>query len=126
LVPFPYFEFQAQLFPAHPQRYKYFQTAFALDLDLILIQIARAHVFFARVSSTSRMLLILSLLIPFISAWNVTDCGTVANAWLHAKIPYDWTANTKQYVTFGKGLYRADCSGFVSAAWNIAPPGMQM
>lgn len=47
----------------------------------------------------------------------------VANAWLAHRIPYDWTANTKQYVTSGKGLYRADCSGFVSAAWNVPPPG---
>jgi len=65
--------------------------------------------------------LIISLLT--IHAWNRTDCEKVAGAWLSASVRYDWTANTKQYVTTGKGLYRADCSGFVSACWDYAPPG---
>jgi hypothetical protein len=82
----------------------------------------------------------LALLVLQINAWNVSDCMNVADAWLKGRILYNWNPTTKQYVTSGKGLYRSDCSGnfrificvllaifnslgFVSAAWDIAPPG---
>lgn len=43
-----------------------------------------------------------------------------------ASIPlcsYSWSETTYQYVKSGKGKYRSDCSGFVSATWDVDPPG---
>jgi len=55
--------------------------------------------------------------------WGRDDCEVVAKAWLKKKVMYSWTPRVKQYVSHGKGPYRPDCSGFVSATWDIAPPG---
>jgi hypothetical protein len=55
--------------------------------------------------------------------WQRSDCEAVAAAWLKAKPMFSLHARAKQFITHGKGLYRTDCSGFVSAAWNVAPPG---
>jgi hypothetical protein len=41
-----------------------------------------------------------------------------AETWLHPKIVYSNNAGS------APGGYRADCSGFVSMTWNIAPPGL--
>jgi len=55
--------------------------------------------------------------------WTREECMKVAKAWHNNKIRYSWSPTTKQHVKFGKGLYRSDCSGFVTAAWNFDPPG---
>jgi len=57
--------------------------------------------------------------------WTRDDCLKVAAAWEAGNVPYSQSTryNTKQYVSSGKGPYRSDCSGFVSAAWDLAPPG---
>jgi len=60
------------------------------------------------------------------TAWTRDNCvgpSGVAHAWYTHKVMYEQTPDVKQFVTKGKGLYRSDCSGFVSACWNIAPPG---
>jgi hypothetical protein len=56
--------------------------------------------------------------------WNRAKCEQVIESWLKHKIIYQQRPTTKQFVTSGKGLFRSDCSGFVSAAWNLAPPGL--
>jgi len=56
-------------------------------------------------------------------SWNVSDVAAVSAAWLANGIKYNWTPNVRQYINYGPGLYRSDCSGFVSAAWNFPPPG---
>jgi len=58
-------------------------------------------------------------------AWTRDDCQRVALAWKGGNIPYSQSTryNTKQFVSSGKGPYRSDCSGFVSASWDLAPPG---
>lgn len=43
-------------------------------------------------------------------------CAQVAKAWLAKKVKYNWGRT-------GPGGFRADCSGFVSAAWGYTPPG---
>jgi len=53
--------------------------------------------------------------------WHRSDCEHVAKTWLRHKVMYGWTPNTKQFVSEGKGPYRPDCSGFVSATWNVDP-----
>jgi len=65
------------------------------------------------------------LLIVQTYAWTRDDCVRVAQAWEAGNVPYSQSTryNTKQYVSSGKGPYRSDCSGFVSAAWDLAPPG---
>jgi len=56
--------------------------------------------------------------------WTRADCLAVAHAWLNAGIRYSWEPQTHQYAhSGGKGPYRPDCSGFVSAAWDYPPPG---
>jgi hypothetical protein len=55
--------------------------------------------------------------------WQRPDCEKVAAAWLKHKPMFSFTPRAKQYIKSGKGKYRTDCSGFVSAAWNVAPPG---
>lgn len=57
------------------------------------------------------------------SSWTRAQCQHVAQEWVDAKIRYSWSATEKQYITSGQGPYRTDCSGFVSAAWNVPPPG---
>jgi len=57
------------------------------------------------------------------TSWNRTDALDVAAAWVNARVKYSWTAAVSQWVTHGQGPYRSDCSGFVSATWNVAPPG---
>jgi len=58
-------------------------------------------------------------------AWTRDDCVKVAQTWEAGNVPYSQSTkyNTKQYVTTGKGPYRSDCSGFVSAAWDLSTPG---
>jgi len=55
--------------------------------------------------------------------WSRDDCAKVANSWLKKKVMYSQTPLVKQYISHGKGKYRPDCSGFVSATWNVPPPG---
>jgi len=55
--------------------------------------------------------------------WNRTMCEKVASLWNWFHIQYNWSPTTDQFVLSGPGLYRSDCSGFVSAAWNFPPPG---
>jgi len=73
------------------------------------------------------MWLVFLTLFFFIQAqsWTRDDAVRVANAWEAGNVPYSQstTYHTLQFVSSGKGPYRSDCSGFVSAAWNLAPPG---
>jgi hypothetical protein len=55
--------------------------------------------------------------------WSRADAQEVAHAWLQHKPMFAMYPKVKQYISRGKGLYRPDCSGFVSACWNIPPPG---
>jgi len=57
--------------------------------------------------------------------WSREDAVTVAKTWLKYKkrTPFAEVPKVKQYITHGKGNYRTDCSGFVSACWNAPPPG---
>jgi len=57
--------------------------------------------------------------------WSRADCVRVAEAWLAHKgdVYFGYTPKVKQFITYGKGNYRTDCSGFVSAAWDKPPPG---
>lgn len=57
------------------------------------------------------------------SGWTREDCFKVAAAWTVGQVLYNWSPAAKQFVTYGQGPYRSDCSGFVSAAWDIGPPG---
>jgi len=57
------------------------------------------------------------------ATWNRTACAKVAGLWHSAKIRYNWNPTTRQFVSSGPGLYRSDCSGFVSAAWDFSAPG---
>jgi len=50
--------------------------------------------------------------------WHRSDCVRVAKTWLAHRIIYSQTPSVKQFITYGPGPYRPDCSGFVSAAWN--------
>jgi len=70
-------------------------------------------------------LIFLALLFVSTYAWNRADCQKVALAWKAGNVPYSQSTryNTKQYVSSGKGPYRSDCSGFVSCAWDLTPPG---
>jgi len=58
-------------------------------------------------------------------AWSRSDCERVAEAWKAGDVPYAQSTryNAKQFVSTGKGPYRSDCSGFVSAAWDLPAPG---
>jgi hypothetical protein len=55
--------------------------------------------------------------------WSREDAFGVVSAWLKHKPMFAMYPKVKQYIKSGKGLYRPDCSGFVSACWNIPPPG---
>jgi hypothetical protein len=64
------------------------------------------------------------LLEMLVAAWTRADCKKVADVWLQHKVIYSQTPKVRQYISHGQGLYRPDCSGFVSAAWDYNPPGM--
>jgi len=55
--------------------------------------------------------------------WSREHAFEVVSAWLKAKPMFAMYPKVKQYISHGKGKYRPDCSGFVSACWNIPPPG---
>lgn len=55
--------------------------------------------------------------------WNRSVCEEVALTWVKYQVKYSWTATALQWITHGQGKYRTDCSGFVSATWNVPPPG---
>jgi len=57
------------------------------------------------------------------SSWNRTAAYQVAMTWIKYGIKYSTTPNTLQWVTYGQGPYRSDCSGFVSAAWDETDAG---
>jgi len=60
--------------------------------------------------------------------WLRADCLRVANAWYKYGVQFSSQANTRQYVVNGSNAnkYRADSSGFVSAAWNLNAPGTRV
>ena len=67
---------------------------------------------------------LLAALLVSVPAVGVTRDEIVARAeaWVSDSVPYSWDAWYTD-PSSGSCCYRSDCSGLVSAAWGIAPPG---